>query len=85
MRYFLRATIQVDMVLVPATTGDFGILPGHVPTVSQLRPGVVSVHTSDKDVKKYFVRAVSRLCTPILRRISAPLKLCLLNSLTVVR
>ena len=46
---------QVDMVLVPATTGDFGILPGHVPTVSQLRPGVVSVHVNDKDVKKYFV------------------------------
>ena len=43
------------MVLVPATTGDFGILPGHVPTVSQLRPGVVSVHVNDKDVKKYFV------------------------------
>jgi F0F1-type ATP synthase epsilon subunit len=40
------------MVLVPATTGDFGILPGHVPTVSQLRPGVVSVHVNDKDVKK---------------------------------
>jgi len=55
MRHFLRATKQVDMVLVPATTGDFGILPGHVPTVSQLRPGVVSVHTSDKDVSKYFV------------------------------
>jgi len=46
---------EVDMVLVPATTGDFGILPGHVPTVSQLRPGVVSVHVNDKDVKKYFV------------------------------
>ena len=43
------------MVLVPATTGGFGILPGHVPTVSQLRPGVVSVHVNDKDVKKYFV------------------------------
>jgi F-type H+-transporting ATPase subunit delta len=46
---------QVDMVLVPATTGDFGVLPGHVPTVSQLRPGVVSVHVSDKDVQRYFV------------------------------
>ena len=46
------------MVLVPATTGDFGLLPGHVPTVSQLRPGVVSVHVNDKDVKK--VRFVAR-------------------------
>lgn len=47
---------EVEMVLVPATSGDFGILPGHVPTVAQLRPGVISIHKDgDKDVKKYFV------------------------------
>jgi len=45
---------EVDMVLVPGTDGDFGILPGHVPTVSQLRPGVVSV-TSGSETSKYFV------------------------------
>jgi len=49
------AATEVDMVLVPAVSGDFGVLPGHVPTVAQLRPGVVSVHLSDKDVQKYFV------------------------------
>ena len=32
---------EVNMVLVPAETGDFGILPGHVPVVAKLRPGVV--------------------------------------------
>lgn len=33
-------------------------MPGHVPTVAQLRPGVMSVHTElDKDVKKFFVSA----------------------------
>mgnify|MGYP001133508670 CR=1 FL=1 len=49
--------LQVDLVLIPATTGDFGAMPGHVPTVAQLRPGVVTVHKElDKDVKKYFVR-----------------------------
>lgn len=31
-------------MLLPATTGDFGVMPGHVPTVAQLRPGVVTVH-----------------------------------------
>lgn len=47
---------SVDLVLLPATTGDFGVMPGHVPTVAQLRPGVVSVHNElDKDVSKYFV------------------------------
>lgn len=46
---------EVDMVLVPAVSGDFGVLPGHVATVAQLRPGVVAVHLDDKDVRKYFV------------------------------
>jgi F-type H+-transporting ATPase subunit delta len=46
----------VDMVLMPAVTGDFGVMPGHVPTVAQLRPGVVTVHKElDKEVQKYFV------------------------------
>jgi len=47
---------EVDMVLLPATTGDFGVMPGHVPVVAQLRPGVVSVHKElDKEVEKFFV------------------------------
>ena len=38
---------------IPATTGEFGVLPGHVPTVAQLKPGVLAVHTDgDKNVKK---------------------------------
>lgn len=48
--------LQVDLVLLPATTGDFGAMPGHVPTVAQLRPGVVTIHNEmDKDIEKYFV------------------------------
>ena len=48
--------MQVDLVLLPALTGDFGVMPGHVPTIAQLRPGVVTVHkTLDKEVDKYFV------------------------------
>ncbi|KAK9833391.1 hypothetical protein WJX81_001144 [Elliptochloris bilobata] len=47
---------EVDMVLLPAVTGDFGVMPGHVPTVAQLRPGVITVHHElDKAVDKYFV------------------------------
>lgn len=46
--------LQVDMVIVPATTGQMGILPGHVATIAELKPGVVSVHEGN-DVKKYFV------------------------------
>lgn len=43
-----------DMVLVPASSGVMGILPRHAPTVAQLRPGVVEVHT-DGTKEKYFV------------------------------
>lgn len=47
---------KVDLVLMPAVTGDFGVMPGHVPTVAQLRPGVVTIHKElDKEVEKYFV------------------------------
>ncbi|PSC75138.1 exostosin-like glycosyltransferase [Micractinium conductrix] len=47
---------KVDLVLVPAVTGDFGVMPGHVPTVAQLRPGVVTIHKElDKEVQKFFV------------------------------
>eukprot|EP00884_Botryococcus_braunii_P015347 jgi/Botrbrau1/2496/Bobra.0226s0052.1 len=47
---------KVDLVLIPAVTGDFGVMPGHVATVAQLRPGVVTVHSElDKELEKYFV------------------------------
>lgn len=44
--------VEVDQVQVPATTGDMGVLPGHVPTVVQMRPGVVAVNLNEKDVQK---------------------------------
>lgn len=48
--------MQVELALLPAVSGDFGVMPGHVPTISQLRPGVVAVHTEvDKDIQKFFV------------------------------
>ena len=37
----------VYMVTVPAVTGVMGILADHAPTIAQLQPGVVTVHTSD--------------------------------------
>ncbi|CAI0539226.1 unnamed protein product [Linum tenue] len=42
------------MIIVPATTGQMGVLPGHVPTIAELKPGVMSVHEGN-DVSKYFV------------------------------
>ena len=32
------------MVVVPGTEGDFGVLAGHAPAVSALRPGIMTVY-----------------------------------------
>ncbi|XP_062092806.1 ATP synthase subunit delta', mitochondrial [Humulus lupulus] len=45
---------EVDMVIIPATTGQMGVLPGHVSTIAELKPGLLSVHEGN-DVTKYFV------------------------------
>ncbi|KAH7332186.1 hypothetical protein KP509_20G073900 [Ceratopteris richardii] len=45
---------EVDMIIVPATTGQMGILPGHVPTIAELKPGIMSVHEGS-EVKQFFV------------------------------
>jgi F-type H+-transporting ATPase subunit epsilon len=35
---------EVDQVDVPGSEGDFGVLAGHAPIVSALRPGIMIVH-----------------------------------------
>jgi F-type H+-transporting ATPase subunit epsilon len=34
-------TVEADEVTAPGVRGEFGVLPGHTPFVSALRPGVV--------------------------------------------
>ncbi|GJU87131.1 histone H4 [Tanacetum coccineum] len=47
--------LDVDLVvIVPATTGQMGILPGHIPTIAELKPCLLSVHEGN-DMKKYFI------------------------------
>ena len=46
--------VGVTQVDVPSTSGSFGILPSHVPLISVLKPGVVTVFDSGK-TEKYFV------------------------------
>ena len=38
---------QVSMVEVPGMMGDFGVLPGHAPFISTIRPGVVTIHSAE--------------------------------------
>lgn len=37
---------EVFMVVVPGTEGDFGVLPGHAPLVSTIRPGAIEVYAA---------------------------------------
>jgi F-type H+-transporting ATPase subunit epsilon len=37
---------EVEQVDLPGVEGDFGVLVGHAPYVSTLRPGILTVHTS---------------------------------------
>ncbi|MGP1397534.1 MAG: F0F1 ATP synthase subunit epsilon [Inquilinaceae bacterium] len=40
----LLLSVEVDMVVVPGTDGNFGVLPGHAPLISTVRPGVIDVY-----------------------------------------
>ena len=42
------------MVIIPGADGLFGVLPGHVPIITELKPGVVTVQV-DNTVDRYFV------------------------------
>ena len=44
-----------DMVIVPGSEGDFGVLPGHTPLISTVRPGVIDIHDGGKIAHRVFV------------------------------
>eukprot|EP00802_Teleaulax_amphioxeia_P024431 Tamp_25130.p1 GENE.Tamp_25130~~Tamp_25130.p1 ORF type:complete len:174 (+),score=47.31 Tamp_25130:36-524(+) len=46
---------EVDQVIIPGADGMFGVLPGHVPTISELKPGVLEVTTAPGEITKYFI------------------------------
>ncbi|NQU61316.1 MAG: F0F1 ATP synthase subunit epsilon [Rhodospirillales bacterium] len=45
----------VDMVVVPGAEGDFGVLPGHSPMISAVRPGVIDIHQGSQVSERIFV------------------------------
>ncbi|KAL7635785.1 UNVERIFIED_CONTAM: hypothetical protein RMT77_013602 [Armadillidium vulgare] len=46
---------DVKQVDVPSFSGNFGILPNHVPTLAVIKPGVLTVFEGDGSQKKFFV------------------------------
>ena len=45
----------VDMVVIPASEGDIGVLPGHAPMIVMLRGGTVSLYEGDNVTDRLFV------------------------------
>lgn len=46
---------EAEMVTVPGTEGDFGVLAGHMPVISTLRPGVIDVQGGTDGNARFFV------------------------------
>lgn len=59
---------DIDMVTIPGSQGDFGVLPSHAPVVSTLRPGLVTIY-DEGDIKERiyvadgFVHITEESCT----------------------
>jgi F-type H+-transporting ATPase subunit epsilon len=48
---------DVVMVTLPGTEGYFGVLAGHAPVISTLRPGVIEVQGGESGNLRLFVRS----------------------------
>ncbi|MCF6198189.1 MAG: F0F1 ATP synthase subunit epsilon [Hyphomicrobiaceae bacterium] len=53
-RLVLAADVQG--VQVPGSEGDFGILVGHAPVMTSIRPGILEVTTRSGKLKKFYIR-----------------------------
>jgi F-type H+-transporting ATPase subunit epsilon len=47
---------SVEHVVVPGAEGEFGVLAGHAPVMSTLKPGVLTIHAAGVPPKYLFVR-----------------------------
>lgn len=46
---------MVEMVVVPGVEGNFGVLPGHAPFISLIRPGMIEIYEGRTVTKRIFV------------------------------
>ncbi|EWY37331.1 ATP synthase subunit epsilon [Skermanella stibiiresistens SB22] len=51
----LLVSQPVDMVVVPGGEGNFGVLAGHAPMITTVRPGVIDIFEGDRIVDRIFV------------------------------
>jgi F-type H+-transporting ATPase subunit epsilon len=51
----LVLSTEVEMVVVPGTEGNFGVLPGHAPLISTIRPGMIEIYENRIVTERIFV------------------------------
>ncbi len=51
----LLISTEVEMVVVPGSEGNFGVLPGHAPLISTIRPGTVDIYENRAITERIFV------------------------------
>jgi F-type H+-transporting ATPase subunit epsilon len=55
---------QVDMVVIPASEGDMGVLEGHTPMIVMLRGGTIDLYEDDRITDRLFVAGGFAEVTP---------------------
>ena len=61
----LLMDVPVHMVVVPGTEGEFGVMAGHAPVMSTIRPGIIDVYETDgTDADRIYVAGGFAEVTP---------------------
>ena len=74
----LVLSTMVEMVVVPGTEGNFGVLPGHSPLISTIRPGMIEIYeTRPNNSERIFVvsgiaEVTPERCTVLAEEAMAP-------------
>ncbi|AIT26413.1 ATP synthase F1, epsilon subunit [Bordetella holmesii 44057] len=55
---------EAKFVVLPGESGELGILPGHTPLISRIRPGTVKIVRADEGEENIFVAGAFWKCSP---------------------
>src|SRR6201988_4884141 len=77
----LILSTEVEMVVVPGTEGNFGVLPGHAPLISTIRPGMIEIYETRPTISEriFVVSGIAEVtperCTVLAEEAMAPASL----------
>jgi F-type H+-transporting ATPase subunit epsilon len=74
----LVLSTEVEMVVVPGSEGNFGVLPGHSPLISTIRPGMIEIYETRPNISEriFVVSGIAEVtperCTVLAEEAMAP-------------